>query len=120
MDSDMDKVIEKKFGSSKTLEHRITTEGKVRSYRKGTGELKREYDGIFNRAREKTVFTWGSEAAGKEITVDVARLVAEAFVPNPRRLRWITHKNGVLSDNRAENLEWSSSRETRTDYWDTI
>lgn len=116
----MEQVIEKKFGSSKTLEHRITTEGKVRSYRKSTGELKREYDGIFNRAREKTVFTWGSEAAGKEITVDVARLVAEAFIPNPNGLRWIMHKNGVLSDNRVENLEWSSSQDRRYDYWDTI
>lgn len=52
--------------------------------------------------------------------MDVARLVAEAFIPNPDGLRWITHKNGVLSDNRVENLEWSSSQDRRYDYWDAI
>ena len=120
MESKMDQVREKKFGSSKRLEHFITSEGKIRSYKKGTGELKREYCGLFNRKSEKQVFTWGSEAAGKEITVRVERLVAEAFIPNPLGLKWIKHKNGVLSDDRVENLEWSSSHDMRSDYWDTI
>ena len=30
------------------------------------------------------------------------------------------HKNQVLSDNRAENLEWSSSQDRRYDYWDRV
>lgn len=100
---------ESKFGTSKTNEYRVTDDGKIRVYRKSTGELKKEYDGIFNRQREKTVVTWDSEEAGKAVTVDVARLVAQAFIPNPKGLRWIVHKNQVLSDNRVENLEWSSS-----------
>lgn len=72
----MDKVRESKFGTSKTNEYRVTEDGKIRVYKKSTGELKKEYDGIFNRAREKTVVTWESEEAGKAVTVDVAKLVA--------------------------------------------
>ena len=36
----------------------------------------------------------------------VHQVVAKAFVPNPNKYRYINHKNGKRSDNRAENLEW--------------
>ena len=43
--------------------------------------------------------------------MDVARMVAVAFVPNPNGYDFINHKNGNKLDNRADNLEWVSSQQ---------
>lgn len=48
---------------------------------------------------------------GDKKYVTIHRLVATAFIPNPERLEQINHKNGIKTDNRAENLEWVSRRE---------
>ncbi len=48
---------------------------------------------------------------GLQKTHKVHRLVAEAFIPNPKILPCVNHKNEVRSDNRIENLEWVSKSE---------
>lgn len=43
-----------------------------------------------------------------EHTYDVHRLVAKAFIPNPKNLPEVNHKHGNKADNRASELEWST------------
>lgn len=40
-------------------------------------------------------------------TIFTHRLVALTYIPNPLGRKELNHKNGIKSDNRVENLEWS-------------
>lgn len=48
---------------------------------------------------------------GKRRSVKVARLVAEAFIPNPENKSQVDHINAVKHDNRVENLRWVTGKE---------
>ena len=48
---------------------------------------------------------------GKNKSVKIHRLVAQAFIPNPLKLATVNHKDFDKSNNCVENLEWMSAKE---------
>lgn len=47
---------------------------------------------------------------GKTKSVNVHRLVALSFIPNPNNLPFVNHKDEVRSNNNVSNLEWCSCK----------
>lgn len=50
-------------------------------------------------------------SGGRHTTAPVHRLVALAFVANPKHMPEVNHKNAIKTDNVPENLEWVSRQE---------
>lgn len=48
---------------------------------------------------------------GNEITRRINRLVAIHFIPNPNNLPIVGHKNNIKTDNKVENLYWTTYKE---------
>lgn len=91
--------------------YEVSSLGKVRSYQNYGGGL-RETPKILKASLDKYGYlglTLCKEAVHKRKTVH--RLVAEAFVDTDDYSLTIDHKNGIKMDNRADNLEWVTSKE---------
>ena len=46
------------------------------------------------------------------------RIVAMAFIPNPKKLATVNHKNGVKDNNNITNLEWMSQQDNVKHAWE--
>ena len=54
---------------------------------------------------------------GKGVCCKVHRLVGETFIPNPKGLETINHKDFDKTNNSIENLEWLSQSDNTKHYW---
>lgn len=52
----------------------------------------------------------------KSLTVQTHRLVAKHFIPNPRNLPEVNHKDGDKKNCRWDNLEWVTPKENSAHY----
>jgi hypothetical protein len=52
-----------------------------------------------------------------KVNKKVHRLVAQAFIPNPKEYLQVNHINGVKGDNRVENLEWCNNSQNQRHSW---
>lgn len=55
--------------------------------------------------------TIGRKESGASRKMDIHRMVAKAFIRNPKDKPQVNHKNGKKTDNRVSNLEWVTEKE---------
>lgn len=91
----------------------VSNEGVVVSINyKNTGKIK-EIRQSMSKDGYKTISLCKNN---KLKTYRVHRLVAECFVENPHNLETVDHIDGDKNNNRADNLQWLSSRENNQKY----
>jgi hypothetical protein len=88
--------------------YEVSTAGRVR--RMGSGRVLKPYLNTDAEGR-KEYLRVDLSAGGKLKKQYVHRLVAKAFVPNPKKRSQVHHKNSNGRDNRVQNLAWVTARQ---------
>lgn len=81
----------------------ITEDGQVWSYRRKIfRKLSKSKDGYVRVSLNKD---------GKVFTIEIHKLVAQAYIPNPEGKPQVNHKDEDKTNNCVDNLEWVSVKE---------
>lgn len=88
--------------------YQISNLGRLKSFKKeANGKV------LSNTNKKGDYFSVILRKGDRVRSTRIHRLVAEAFIPNPKKLSQVHHKDGNKQNNRVENLEWISVREHR-------
>jgi hypothetical protein len=80
--------------------YQVSNEGRIRSKRRI--KIQGDYNGYKKVRLSKK---------SRQLTKQVHRLVAKAFIPNPENKPFVNHKDLNRSNNNVNNLEWVTHQE---------
>jgi hypothetical protein len=92
------------FGHIKSLQNQISTGSRNCVIRERILRLRHDKDGYL---------LVDLQNAGKKVTYKVHRLVAIAFIKNPKNKPQVNHKDGNKENNNVNNLEWVTDSENK-------
>ena len=103
------------FGTKGTIlnefpNYEITSDGKIWNIKKQS-YMKPFENVVKHRPNNQYYLRIGLTTKHGRKKIMVHRLVAMAYIPNPKKKSFINHKDGDKHNNKMENLEWVSNKE---------
>lgn len=95
-----------RFSKIEGFDYTVDTQGRVFSIKRGNTEISQ-----FSKNGSPPIVQLYDENGVKH-ALFVHRLMAEIFLDNPFGLKYVVHKNGKRTDNRLENIMWSSAKKS--------
>jgi len=86
--------------------YQISSEGRVKSLKRCSGYIMKQ-----TKSTDGYLFVNLLDSSHKRKSHRVSRLVAINFIENPENKPQVNHINGIVTDNRISNLEWSTPSE---------